>query len=156
MIDNIRTTEARPVHTLCRSRGIFLRRRGRLLRSGLGFRCFLRSGSGLLCWVGGFGRAFCYAAAFGLAEDFLFFDDCRSLCDRCQHGFRRKIATLGRTAAGVLALRFVPVLALGLAAVFLVAVVAFLGPGLAFVVAVFFGRVVLVAVLVLVAAAFCR
>ena len=67
-----------------------------------------------------------------------------------------------RTAAGVLALRFVPVLALGLAAVFLVAVVAFLGPGLAFVVAVFFGAAVLVvvlglvAVLVLVAAAFCR
>ena len=55
-----------------------------------------------------------------------------------------------------------PVLALGLAAVFLVAVVAFLGPGLAFVVAVFFGAAVLVvvlglvAVLVLVAVAFCR
>ena len=55
-----------------------------------------------------------------------------------------------------------PVLALGLAAVFLVAVVAFLGPGLAFVVAVFFGVAVLVvvlglvAVLVLVAVAFCR
>ena len=68
-----------------------------------------------------------------------------------------------RTAVGVLALRFVPVLALGLAAVFLVAAVAFLGPGLAFVVAVFFGAAVLVvvvlglvAVLVLVAAAFCR
>ena len=57
-----------------------------------------------------------------------------------------------------------PVLALGLAAVFFVVVVAFLGPGLAFVVAVFFGAAVLVvvlglvvvAVLVLVAAAFCR
>ena len=82
MIDNIRTTEAGPVNTLCRSRGIFLRRRGRLLRSRLGFRCFLRSGSGLFCWVGGFGGTFCYAAAFGLAEDFLFFDNGGGLCDR--------------------------------------------------------------------------
>lgn len=58
-----------------------------------------------------------------------------------------------------------PVLALGLAAVFLVVVVAFLGPGLALVAAVFLGAavlvvvlglVVVVAVLVLVAAAFCR
>ena len=61
-------------------------------------------------------------------------------------------------------MRFVPVLALGLAVVFFAVVVAFLGPGLAFVVAVFFGAAVLVvvlglvvvAVLVLAAAAFCR
>ena len=63
----------------------------------------------------------------------------------------RKFRKLRCIAAGVLALRFVPVLALGLAVVFLVVVVAFFGPGLAFMVAVFFGAVVLVVVLGLVA-----